>query len=174
MFAVFVGEDNIALADAPFDANLWVIPRDATLTLGMVVLVAFILEHRVVLQDHIAVRKALGDKELAFILAREFNGDILAKSGALGAYIYRHIEHPALYHAHQFCLLIGRPLEVQTTQHPPLGAALIVLHKGPLNARFGTKTLGIKRLEKVSPLVTKHLWLNNKNALYVGFYNIHR
>ena len=174
MFTVFVGEDYFALGDAPFDANLGVVPSDATLILGVVVLVAFILEHRVVLQHHIAVRKALRDKHLAVVFATQFGHCILAKSGALGANVNRHIEYSALYHAHQFCLLIGRPLEVQTTQHTPLGAALVILHKGYLNACLGTKTLGIERLEEVSPLVAKHLWLNNKNALYVGFYNIHR
>ena len=122
---ILLGADDFVLGEAPLNSNMGVVPGNAVLRFGVVELVALILEHRVVLQDHIAVRKALGDKELALILVREFNGDISAKSGAIRADIDRNIQYPALHHAYQFGLRVRLPLEVQTTQHAPKGQPLL-------------------------------------------------
>lgn len=64
MVGVLLGEDGLVRGDVPIDAEGVIEDADATFCLGMIKLVAFVLEYRCVAEDGKAVGKALGDEKL--------------------------------------------------------------------------------------------------------------
>ena len=65
----------------PLNSQIRVIPHNGTFCLRMVKLVTLILEQCRLAQHHKTVSKAFGDKELAVILACNFNCYIFTVSG---------------------------------------------------------------------------------------------
>ena len=108
------------------------------------------------------MRKALRDIEHLFVLVREGHAHPFAKGGAVGAAVHRDIEHLAPGHAHQLALGVVL-LEMQTPQHAPGRAALVVLHELPVDAR-GRELVFLVRLHEIAAVVAEHLRLNDDHA----------
>ena len=78
MIGVFFGEEGFYFIDLPVDAEGFIEDGDAAVGIGMVVVVALVLEHSDVAEDGEAVGEASGDEELAVVVFGEFDGYVLA------------------------------------------------------------------------------------------------
>jgi hypothetical protein len=74
------------------------------------------------------------------------------------AQVHRPIEHLALHHPHQLALR-ALDLVMQAAQHALGRLAVVVLHKGQVNACFNGKVALIEGLKKEPTRITKDLWL---------------
>ena len=124
---VLVGQDGLVHGNAPVDAQAIVQDADAGICLGVVELVALVLEHGRLAEHGKAVGKALGDEELAVVLCGKFHGHMLAIGGRPLADVHGHVENPTAYTSYKFRLRVGRALEVQASHHAIGAHALVVL-----------------------------------------------
>ena len=104
-----------------------------------------------------------GDVEHLLVLRRERHPHPFAEGGAAGAAVHRHVEYLAQRHPHQLALGVVF-LEVQAPQHPPGGAALVVLHERLVDARR-RELVDLIGLHKIAAVITKDRRLND---LYFG------
>ena len=114
--------------------------------------------------------KALGNPEHLLVLGREGHADPLAEGRAVGAAVNGHIKHLAQRHTDQLALrVLG--LEVQTAQHALGGTALVVLHKGLVDAGGG-KIVDLVGLHKIATVITKNSRLDDLHFGNVGLDKI--
>ena len=162
--AVFLGEDNIGLRDAPFNADRRVVPGYGTLGRRVIEAVALILEDGFFTENGKAVGKALRDEELPVVFPGELAGHVLSKPGRAPADIHRHIQHAAGNHPHQFALGAGPFLEMQAPQHAVPAFALVVLDKLDVPANGLVKVPLAPAFHKIAPLISKHPGLENEKV----------
>lgn len=129
MLEVFVGEDGLVGGDEPVDTEALVHDADAVFCLGMVELIALVLENGGLAQHGKTVGKTSRHEELAVVLFRQLYGDMLPEGGRALADVNGYIEHGTLDAAHKLALGKGRALEVETPQDTVGGHGLVVLHK---------------------------------------------
>ena len=72
MLGILLAQDGLISRNAPVDTKRIVQDTDATISLRMIELIAFILEHSCFREYRKTMGKALGDKELAMIFLRQF------------------------------------------------------------------------------------------------------
>src|SRR5690606_18014306 len=110
MAKVARGEDLVAAR--PVDAERGVVPRDAELELGPVVLRALVGEEGRRARDVEAVREARREVELVVVLRREPGVDVLPEGRGADAYVDAYVEDLALEHLHELALAV-RVLQMQ-------------------------------------------------------------
>ena len=129
MACILVGENGLVSGDAPIYAKAFVKDADASICLGVVELVALVLEDGRLAEYGKTMCKTLGYKELAMVLGSEFHCNVLTIGGRSLAYVYGYIQHSTLYTSHQFALRVWRALEVETSHHAIGTHAFVVLDK---------------------------------------------
>lgn len=127
MLGVLVAEDGFAGGYVPVDAETVVEDADATVGLGMVELIALVLEDGGVAEDGKAVGEALGDEELAVVVLGQLYGDMLAEGGTATTYVDSDVEDGTADAADELGLGEGGPLEVEAPHNAVRGLALVVL-----------------------------------------------
>ena len=115
--------------------------------------------------------KAPRDEELPFILGGEFHGHVLPIGWASPANVYGYVEDTAHDYPHQLGLGVGRPLEVEASQHAGRGAGLVVLDKLRGLQRSGVLCL-LVGLEEVPPAIAKDFGMENQDARDVGLLDV--
>ena len=121
--------------------------------------------------------KALWDEELAMIVFCQFYCHMLAVSRGAFANIYCYIEYSAFYAADQLALGIRWTLEVQATHYAIATHRLVVLAEVNTVSQDRRDLLFklslAETLEEVATSITEEAWLNNEDAIYIGFDYIH-
>ena len=92
VFAVFVGEDCIGPADAPFDGQVGVVPEDAAVVRRGVVVADLVDHFGVRLEGDEAVGEAGGDEDLLPVVGVEEDGDVAAEGGGGAADVDHDVE----------------------------------------------------------------------------------
>jgi len=102
------------------------------------------------------VRKAFWHPELPFVLGAEMYPDPLAHGRGISANVDRNVEHFSNDRPDKFSLGI-LDLVVQSPQHAPNRARMVVLNEGhPASNRF-FKNLLIEALEEKTSVITENL-----------------
>lgn len=117
MFRVLLAQYCVLCRYLPVDTQAVVKDTDAAVRLGMVELIALVLEHRRLAQHGKTVRKAFRNEELSVVVLRQFNRDVLAVCWRAFPYINCNVEDFSPYTFYQFCLCIWRTLEMQSTHY---------------------------------------------------------
>ena len=151
----------------PGDANGRVVPRDAALVRGGVVVGGFVQEVRGVRQDHKAVGKALRNPHLFVVVFGQLYPGPLAKGGGAFADVHRHVKHRAAHHAHQLALGLLQ-LVVQAAQHAAGAAAVVVLHKVHIQTGDLLEVLLVEAFKKEASAVAEHFGLKDEQVGDVG------
>src|SRR5699024_673096 len=94
----------------------------------------------------------------------------LAEGGAVGAAVHGHVVHFAQGDADQLALGVVF-LEMQTAQHALGGTALVVLHKGTIDARRG-ELIRLVGLHKIAAVVAENRRFNDDDAGDLGLDKI--
>ena len=92
----------------PFDTQGRVVPADAALVFGAVVVGGFVEEVGLFAKRQKAVRKTRRYPQQALVVFAEFDAHPLAVGGRLGPNVHRHVEYCSAHHAHQLTLRLGR------------------------------------------------------------------
>ena len=117
MLRVLLAQYRVPGRNAPVNSKAAVKYADAPVRLGMVELVALVLEHRRLAQHGETVGEAFRDEELPVIVLGQFHGHVLPVSGRAFPDVHGHVEHLAPNAPHQLGLRERRPLEMQATHH---------------------------------------------------------
>lgn len=169
---VLFATDCLLYGYSPVNVQGWVGQLDAAFRLWGVIVVALVLEHGGFREHRETVGKAVRDKELEVVLCRQFHSHMLAESGRPHAYVHSHIEHSSAHATDQFCLREWRPLEVQPTNHTVGRHALVVLNELD-GCHFLLKLSLGEGFEEITAWVVKDAWLDNEQARYRGFDDVH-
>ena len=129
MTGVFLRKNGLFRVDTPVDAERTVGNGDATVGLGMIVVVAFVLEYGCLAQYGESVGESAGHEELQMIFLRQLHGHMAPVGRRTLADVDGNVEHPAAHAAHEFALGEGRTLEMQAAHHAARRARLVVLHE---------------------------------------------
>lgn len=172
MFRVLLAQYRVPGRYPPVDTQAFVEYADAPVRLGMVELVALVLEHRRLAQHGESVGEPFRDEELPVVVLRQLHGHVPSVGRRAFPDVHGHVEHLALDAPHQLGLRERRPLEVQAAHHAVGGHALVVLHELHAADLLLKLPAGIA-LEEVSALVLEDTWLNDDHALYLRLYYFH-
>ena len=151
--------------DAPVDGEVGVVPGDGSLGLRGVEAVALVLEDHLVAQHAEPVGEAPGDEELAVVVPGEFDRHMLSEGRRAFPDVHSHVQHGALYNAHELRLSVWRLLEMQAAYHPVARPALVVLDEVHVGDFFLELSLG-ERLEEIPPVVPEDARLEDHRAVY--------
>ena len=132
MVLVLLAEDDVAQRQLPVDADVGIVPGDGAFGLGVIEVVALVLEDGTLGKHGEAMGKALRNKELTVVLGTELAGEPLPEGGRGATQVDSHIEHPTLDAAHQLALGVRGLLEMQTAHHAIAGFALVILDESYL------------------------------------------
>ena len=167
LLEILIAEDSLLHGNLPVDTQLFVHKLNAGIGLGMVEVVALVLENGNITQYGKSMGEATGDEELAVVVLAELYGYMLTIGGRSLADVDNDIEHPALDTTHNLALRIGGTLKVKTTNDTIGGHALIVLDK-----LYGTHLLVEltlrKGLEEIATGILEHSRLYDDNTLKGG------
>lgn len=163
MAGILVTQDGLVCGDAPVDSKGVVKDADATVGLGMVELIALVLEDCCLAQYGKTMGKALGDEELTMVVLCQLHGDMLAVGGTALADIYCDIKDGSPDTAHEFALGERGTLEMEAAHDAVGGHGFVVLDEGDGMTKEGgyfliELPLG-EALEEVSSIVTEDLGL---------------
>ena len=172
MTQVFSAEDGLLDGDAPVDAQLFVHELDASIGLGVVVVVALVLENGNIAEHGKAMSKTAGDEDLTMVVARELDGDMLTKGGGTTADVDNDIKNSTLNTTHELALRVGHALIVEATNDAVGGHALVVLNE--LYGAYQFVELALRKgLEEIATRVLKDARLYDNNALEGGRDDVH-
>ena len=162
---VLLRQYRLVGGDTPVDAEVGVVPGYRALRLRGVEAVALVLEDHLVAQHAEPVGEPSRDEELTVVVLRQLHGHVLSVGRRASPDVHRHVQHGALYHAHQFCLREGRLLEMQPPDDSVARPALVVLDEVHVRDFFSEFSLG-ERLEEVPPVVPEDARLDDHRAVY--------
>ena len=117
MLQIFFAEYRFLHRYAPVNAQGFVLDVDAAISLGMIELVALVLEYGDFGKNGKTVSKAPRNKELTMIVFCQFYCYMLAECRRAFTNVNGYVKHCALYTAHEFALCIWHTLIVKTTHH---------------------------------------------------------
>ena len=126
---IFLAEDGFFCGDLPVNAEAFVCDGDASVCLGVIELIALILEDGSLAQHRKTVGKTFWNEELPVIIFCEFYSDVFAVGGRAFAEVDGNVENGTFYAANKFALCVGWALEMQSSHHTIGGHAFVVLHK---------------------------------------------
>ena len=118
------------------------------------------------------MREAAGDEELAVVLPAQFHGEMPPERRGAGTEIHGHIQHASLHDTDKFRLRPLPFLEMEATDDPVAGAALVVLDEIHLADGFG-EGLPVEGFEEIPPGVAEDARLQDQQAGNAGFDDIH-
>ena len=173
MLHVLGGEEGFGRVELPVDAEGFVGDRDAAVSLGSVVVVALVLEHGHVAQDGEAVGEPARHEELAVVILREFDGDVLSVGRGALADVNGHVEDTAADAAHELGLGVGGSLEMESAHHAAARHRLVVLHEVDLPSDCLVEGLLVVALEEVAARILEDAGLYYEDAIKGGFYHLH-
>ena len=156
----------------PVYAEALVEYTDASVGLGGIEVVAFVLEHCGFTQDGKAVGKTSGDEELTVVIFSKFYCHMLAVGGRAFANIYGYIKDSTFDASHQFALGEGWGLEVEASHDAIGGHAFVVLHEVYLSY-FLLEFSPREAFEEVATGITEHFGTDDDEAFYCGFDYFH-
>ena len=172
MAGVLVAEEGTGGGDAPVDAEAVVEDADACVGLGMVELIALVLEDGNVAEDGEAVGEALGDEELAVVVLGELYGDMTAVGGTALADVDSDIEDGTPDTADKLGLGEGGTLEMQTPHDAVRGFALVVLDEGD-RTDFLIELALREGLEEIAAGIFEEAWLDDDHTGNLCLDNVH-
>ena len=117
MLQVLFAEYCLLHRYAPVNAKGFILDIYAAISLGMIELVALILEDGSLGENGEAMGKTPRNKELTMIVFRQFYCYMLSECWRTLANVNCNIKHCAFNAAHEFALSIGHALIVQTAHH---------------------------------------------------------
>ena len=117
MLQVLFAEYCLLHRYAPIDAKAFILDVDAAICLGMIELIALVLEYSGLGENGEAMCKATRDKKLTMIVFCQFHCHMLTECRRAFADVNGYIKHCALDTAHKFALGIWHALIVQTAHH---------------------------------------------------------
>ena len=165
MVFVLLRQYRLVGGDAPVDGEVGVVPGDGALGLRGVEAVALVLEDHLLAQHAEPVGEAPGDEELAVVAPGEFDRHMLSEGRRAFPDVHSHVQHGALYNAHELRLSVWRLLEMQPPDDSVARPAFVVLDKVNFRDFFSEFTFG-ERLEEVPPVVPEDAWLDDHRAVY--------
>ena len=92
MIFVFVGKDCLFEGYSPINAERWIHDGDASVSFGMVVVVALVLEHSRIAEDCKAMGEASWNEELAVVVLGQEAGYVFAVCGGTFADVNGNVE----------------------------------------------------------------------------------
>ena len=129
MLGVFFAEDGFLCGDLPVDAEAFVCDGDASVCLGVIELIALILEDGSLAQYRKTVGKTFRYEELPVVVFGKFDGNVLSVGRRTFAQVDGNVENGTFYAANKFALCVGWALEMQSSHHTIGGHAFVVLHE---------------------------------------------
>src|SRR5262249_10519001 len=138
-----------------------VVPGDAALGFGRVVLGALVEEVRRLAEHAEAVSEAGRDPELERARVRQLEGDPLPEAGRATPDVHRDVVHGAAENLDQLPLSTGL-LEVQPAQDAAGGTREVVLEEGPRDAGLRVPPC-LEALVEESPAVTVQIGLDQQH-----------
>ena len=129
MLGVFFAEDGFLCGDLPVNAEAFICDGDASVCLGVIELIALILEDGCLAQHCKAVGKTFRNKELPVIVFCKFDGNVLSVGGRALTQVDGNVENSTFNAANKFALCVGRALEMQSSHYTIGGHAFVVLHE---------------------------------------------
>ena len=146
-----------------------IVPAIRSFGFRSVIIVALILEDRVVLQHQETVREAARNEELTLVVPAQHYAHILAQRRRAGTDVHRHVEHAAPHDAQEFGLRLVAFLEMKAAQHAFLRRKRFVvlheMHRPDLLQQFPLH----KRFEEIAAVVAENAGLNDQGAFNVSF-----
>ena len=113
-------------------------------------------------------------EELTEVIGRQLESAPLPEGGRRGAQVDNDIVDGAPGCAKQLALSVGRQLEVHAAQHPfGNGERMVVLDKGHADTALCKGLDGIA-FDEEPPRIAVDIGFNKKNALQVGWDEVHR
>ena len=117
MLQVFFTEYRLLYWYAPVNAKAFILDVDAAIGLGMIELVALVLEDGGLGENGEAMSESSWDKKLTMIVFCQFHCYMLAECRGAFADVNGYVEDCALNAAHEFALGIWHTLIVKSTHH---------------------------------------------------------
>ena len=172
MTPVFFGKDGLFEGYSPINTERWIHYGDASVSFGMVVVVAFILKYGDVAEDSKAMSEASRDKELAVVVFCQFYSYMLAICRGTFTYIDGYIKDRAFYTAYELCMGEGRPLEVKATHNTICRAGFVVLDEVYFGYFF-FEFLLVVAFEEVASGILEDSGLDDYYSFYICLDYIH-
>ena len=172
MTGVLVREDGFVHRDLPVNQKRGVQNGDAAIRLGVVELVALVLEHCCVAENDETVCKAFGNKELPVVFIAELDSDVLPVGRRALAYVYGNVQDTSAYTADNLALCIWRTLEVEAAHDTVAGHRLVVLNEYDGMSVLGYSDLFVKfplgeAFKEISSRISEYPWFENHGAVYM-------
>lgn len=114
---VLFREDDILCRNAPVYAERRVVPGDGRLGLGSIVIVALVLEHRMLRKDAETMCEAPRDEKLPVAVGIQFDRNMAAESRAAATDVNGYVQYGALDYPYQFALAESPFLEMEATDY---------------------------------------------------------
>ena len=140
-----------------------IVPADAALVLGGVVVGGLVEELGLVGEDQEAVGEALRDPELPLVLGGEHLAQPAPAGRRAAPQVDGHVEDLAADHPHQLPLRL-RQLVVEAAQHAARREAVVVLHEAERPAQGRLQLALVVALEEEAPGVAEDLRLDHHDA----------
>ena len=169
---VLGGQQRLATVQLPVNGQRRIVPGNAALVGGCIVVGRFVEELRHLGQHHKPVRKARWHPQLAVVVFAQFFSYPLAKGRRTLANVHRHINHRAAHHPHQLALGL-LDLIVQPPQHALRTAAVVVLHKWVVGASGFVEGFLVETFKEKASSVTKHLGFDDDDFWNGGANDVH-
>lgn len=170
---VLLREKDILDRQRPVDAYVRVIPGYSAFRFGVVELIAFVLEQRLLAQDGETVGEALRDEGLEVVLPCQLYHLIFAICRGILAQVHSHIQDTAFNYPDKLALGKRRLLEMQATEDAVAAQTLIVLYECNVKASPGRKITSAETLEKIASAVSENLRFQDQEPLKRCLSDLH-
>lgn len=117
MQCVLLTQESILCWNLPIDAEGVILDTDATISLRMIELIAFVLEDSGLRENSEAMGKTTRDEKLTMIVFCQFHCHMLSECRLAFTDVNGYVKDCAFDATHEFALSIGHALIVQTTHH---------------------------------------------------------
>ena len=170
---VFLAKNGLVCRNVPVDTERVVKDGDAAVGLGMIEVVAFVLEYSRIAKHGKAMREAFWYEKLAVVVLCQLHSDMFSICRRPLAYVDSNVKHSASHTAYKFALCERRTLKMQSAHDSIRRHALVVLAEVDVADLLFKLTLG-ETLEEISTSVLKDAWLNDNHAVNFSLYYFHR
>ncbi len=161
-FGVLGGQAGLPVK-TPVDADLWIVPGDAALVLGRVVVGGLVEEVRALAEHDESVGEARGHPHLALVLFAQLLADPLPEGGRTPAQVHGDVEDGAAHDTHEFPLGLA-DLVMQAAQDAARTAAVVVLYESVAAAGGFVEGALVETLEEETASVAEHLGLEDDDV----------
>ena len=178
MSGVLVREYGLVHGDLPVYLERGVQNGYAAIRLGVVELVALVLEHCDVAENDETVCKAFGYKELAVVFLAEFDSDVLSVCRRTLADVNGNVQDTAAYAADNLALCIWGKLEMKAAHDSVAGHRLVVLNEDDGVSVLWYCDLFVKfplgeTFKEIASCISEHLGFEYYRAVYTCLDDFH-